>query len=103
MQCSVTNAIYWSISSTTEQPAYKYLQKYPCAWYCPKCHEGIILFTTISNEELYQTNQGCKINFTAVTKQAFPNQDLIDQVNDVEDNPMIGKVSTKYYGPYKVL
>ena len=81
---------------------YKYLQKCSYAWYCPKCYESIIPFTTISNEELYQTNQGRKIKFTAVTKKASPNQDLIDQFNDAMDDPMSGKFSTKYYEPHEL-
>ena len=80
---------------------YKYQQKCPYAWYCQKCHEGIIPFT-ISNEELYQKNQGRKIKFEAVTKKASPNQDLIDQLNDAMDHPMSGKLSTKYYEPYEL-
>ena len=70
---------------------YKYLQKYSYAWHCPKCYEGIIPFTTISYEELYQTNQRPKTKFTAVTKKAFPNQDLIDQLNDAMDDPISEK------------
>ena len=80
----------------------KFLQKCSYAWYCPKCYEGIIPFTTVSNEELYQTNQGRKIKFTAVTKKASPNQDLIDQLNDALDDPMSGNFLTKYYEPYEV-
>ena len=81
---------------------YKYLQKCSYVWYCPKCFESIIPFTTISNEELYQTNQGRKIKFTAVTKKASPNQDLIDQLNDTMDDPMSGKFSTKYYESHEL-
>ena len=55
------------------------LQTYGC--YCLKCYEGIILFTTISNQELYHANQGCKIKLTVGTKKAFSNQNLTDQLN----------------------
>ena len=79
-----------------------FLQNCSYAWYCPRCCEGIIPFTTVSNEELFQTNQGCKIKFTAVTKKASPNQDLIDQLNDALDDPMSGKFLTKYFDPYEL-
>ena len=38
----------------------------------------------------------------AVTKKTFPNQDIIDQLNDAVDNPMSERISTKYYEPYKI-
>ena len=72
---------------------YKYLQKCSSIWYCLKCYEETILFTTISNNKLYQTNQGCKINFTAITKKDFLKQDLINQLNDAMDDPMAENVS----------
>ena len=67
---------------------YKYLQK--CSL---KCYEETILFTTISNNKLYQTNEGCKIKFTAITKKDFLKQDLINQLNDAMDDPMDENVS----------
>ena len=81
---------------------YNYLQIVSYVWHCPKYHEGIIPFTTISNEELYKINQGRKIKFTAVTKKDFPNQDFIDQLNGTMDDPISEKISTKYYEPYEL-
>ena len=51
---------------------YKYLQKCASAWYCLKCYEELIPFTTVTNKELYQTNQGQKIKYTVVTKMVSP-------------------------------
>ena len=67
-----------------------------------KCYEGIIPFATISNEQLRETNQGCKIKFTAVTEKTFPNQDLTDQLNHAMDDPISGKFSAKYHEPYEL-
>ena len=65
---------------------YKYLQKSSYAWYCPKCYESIIPFTTISNEKLYQTNQGCKIKLTAVTKKASEPYELTPLMESTTNN-----------------
>ena len=81
---------------------YKYLQKCSSAWYCLKCYQELISFTTISNKELYQMNQGQKIKFTVITKMVSPSQDLIDQLNDAMDDPMSENISTKYYELYQL-
>ena len=47
---------------------YTFLQKSPTTLYCIKCSEDIFRFGTISNEELFKTNQGSKIKFTVLTK-----------------------------------
>ena len=39
---------------------YKFPQKSSFAWYCIICFEDIILFSTISNKKLYETNLGKK-------------------------------------------
>ena len=75
---------------------YKYLQKCFSAWYCLKWYEELIPFITISNKELYQTNQGEQIKFTSITKMVSPSQDLIDQLKDAMDDPMSENISTKY-------
>ena len=77
---------------------YESLQKSPSAWYCIKCFEDIVPFETISNEELFKTNQGSKIKFTVLTKNhPTPSQDLTDQLNKAVDDPSSGTVSNKYY------
>ena len=81
---------------------YKYLQKCSSAWYCLKCYKELIPFTTFSNKELYQMNQGQKIKFTAITKMISPSQDLIDQLNDAMDEPMSENISSKYCEPYEL-
>ena len=69
---------------------------------CLALSKGITPFTTISNEELYRTNQGCKMKFTAVTEKASPNQDFIYQLNDAIDDHISIKFSTKYNEPYEL-
>ena len=50
---------------------YKFLQKSLVPWYCMKCLEEIIPFSSVSNEELCQTNQGKTIKFKAITKKSL--------------------------------
>ena len=76
------------------------MQKISSAWYCIKCFEEIVPFGTISNEELFETNQGSKIKFTVLTKHHTPpSQDLIDQLNEAMDDPSSDTVSSKYHEP----
>ena len=64
------------------------------------CFEDIVTFGTISNEELFETNQGSKIKFTVLTKHPTPpSQDLIDQLNEAMDDPSSETVSSKYCEP----
>ena len=82
---------------------YKFLQKNSSVWYCIKCFEDIVPFGTISNEELFKTNQGSKINFTVLTKNyTTPSQDLFKQLNEAMDEPSSGTASSKYYEPYEL-
>ena len=79
---------------------YKCLQKSPSAWYCIKCFEDIVPFGTISNDELFKTNQGSKLEFTVLKKNhTSSSQDLIDQINEAMDIPSPETVSSKYYEP----
>ena len=79
---------------------YKFLQKSPTTLYCIKCSEDIFRFGTISNEELFKTNQGSKIKFTVLTKNhTSPSQDLINRLNETMDDPSSATVSSKYYEP----
>ena len=65
-----------------------------------KCFEDIVPFGTISNEELFKTNQGSKIKFTVLTKNhTSPSQDLIDQLSKAMDDPSSETVFSKYYEP----
>ena len=83
---------------------YKFLQKSPSAWFCTKCFEDIVPFGTISNEELFKTNQGFRIKFTVLTKHHTPpSQDLIDQLNEAMGDPSSDTVSSKYYKPCELL
>ena len=47
---------------------YKFLWKSSFALYCIKCFENIIPFLTISNKNLYETNQGKKEKIEVLTK-----------------------------------
>ena len=82
---------------------YKFLQKSPLAWYCIKYFEDIDI-VTISNQELFKTNQGSKIKLTVLTKHHTPpSQDLTDQLNKAMDDPSSETVSSKYYEPCELL
>ena len=60
------------------------------------------MFTTISNKELYQTNQRQKIKFTDITKMVSTSQGLTDQLNHAMNDPMSENILTKYYEPYEL-
>ena len=67
---------------------YKFLQKSSFTWYCVKCFEDIIPFSTISDHELFQTNKGKNIKFKVLTKKnILTNHDLIDKLNNAMDDP----------------
>ena len=97
VQCDKCHLWVHMKCSRINPQTYKFLQKCSYAWYCPKCYEGTFPFATVSNEELYQTNQGRKIKSQLLQKKASTNHDLIDQLNGVLDDPMSGNFSTKYY------
>ena len=79
---------------------YKFLQKSSFVWYCIKCLENIIPFSTISDHELFQTNKGKKIKFKVLTKKnILTNHYLIDKLNNAMDDPESEMLSSKYYEP----
>ena len=83
---------------------YKHLQNCSCTWYCLKCYEELIPFTTISDKELYQMNPGQKIKLSYYKNGYYsysPIQDFIDQLNNAMDDPVPENISTKYYEPYE--
>ena len=82
---------------------YKFLLKSSFAWHCIKCFEDIIPFSTMSDNELSQTNKGKKIKFQVSTKKnVFTNHDLIDKLNNAMDDPESEMLSSKYYEPNEV-
>ena len=82
---------------------YKFLQKSSFAWYCIKCFEDIIPFSTISHNELSQTNEGKKIKFKVLTKKnILTNHDLIGKLNNAINDPESEMLSSKYYEPNKM-
>ena len=54
---------------------YKFLQKSSFAWYCIKCFEDIIPFSTISNKSLSETNLRKKEKFKVLTKKVLSRND----------------------------
>ena len=63
---------------------------------------SIIPFPTISNYKLYETNVGKIIKFKALTrKQNSKNQDVIEKLNNVMDDPEPEIVSRKYFEPHE--
>ena len=79
---------------------HKFLQKSSFAWYCIKCFENIIPFSTISGHELSKTNKGKKMKSNVLTKKnILTNHDLIDKLNNAMDDPESEMLSSKYYEP----
>ena len=66
MPFSVTATFIWVYikCNRINTQTYKFLQKCSAAWYCTKCSEKIYPFLNISNEELFETNQGKNKVFT---------------------------------------
>ena len=72
--------------------------KCSAAWYCIKCSEEIYPFSNISNEELFETNQGKNIKFKVFTqKNSEQNIDLIDTLNKAMDDPDSKMMTAKYF------
>ena len=75
-----------------------FYKKSSAAWYCIKCSEEIYPFLNISNEELFETNQGKNIKFKVFTKKiSEQNTDLIDTLNKAMDDPDSQMTTAKYY------
>ena len=73
------------------------IQKNSAAWYCIKCSEKIYPFSNISNEELFETNQGKNIKFKVFTQlNSEQNIDLIDTLNKAMDDPDSKMMTAKY-------
>ena len=104
MQYNVTNTSYRYILNVIKL-AYKhykltFLQKSPFAWYCIKCFEDIIPFSTISDNEIYQSNKGKKIKFKVLTKKnILTKHDLVDKLNNSMGVPESEMLYNKYYEP----
>ena len=82
---------------------YKFLQKSSATWYCIKCSEEIYPFLNISNEELFETNEGKNIKFKVFTKKnSKQNNDLIDKLNKAIDDPDSEMMTAKYHEPDKI-
>ena len=100
LQCSNCHLWVHIKYSRINLRTYKYLQKCSSVWYYLKYYEDIIPFTTISNKKLHQTNYGCEIKSTAITKKVLRSQDLIYLLNNAIDNPISENNSAKYYELY---
>ena len=68
VQCDKCYIWVYIKCNKTNLQTYKCLQETPSVWYCIKCFEDIVPFRTISNKELFKTNQGSKTKFTVLTK-----------------------------------
>ena len=80
-----------------------FYKKSSAAWYCIKCSEEIYPFLNISNEELFETNQGKNIKFKVFTKKSSKqNIDLIDKLNKAMDDPDSETMTAKYYEPDEI-
>ena len=57
IQCDYCN-IWVMLNVTGLTQTCNFLPKSSAGWYCIKCSEGMYPFLNISNEELFETNQG---------------------------------------------
>ena len=92
IQCDNCNIwVHFKCNKINTQ-TYKFLQKSSEAWYCIKCPEEIYSFSNISNEDLFETNQGKNIKFKVFTqKSSKQNNDLIDTLNNAHSKMMAAK------------
>ena len=82
IQCDNCNIWVHVKCNKINTQTYTFLQKSSAAWYCIKCSEEIYPFLNISNEELFETNQGKNVKFKVFTKKnSEQNIDLIDTLN----------------------
>ena len=82
IQCDNCNIWVHVKCNKINTKTYKFLQKSSAAWYCIKCSEEIYPFLNISNEKLFETNQGKNVKFKVFTKKnSEQNIDLIDTLN----------------------
>ena len=98
IQCDNCNIWVHIKCNKINTQTYKFLQKSSAAWYCIKCSEEIYPFSNISNEELFETNQGKNIKFKVFTqKNSEQNIDLIDTLNKAMDDPDSEMMTARYY------
>ena len=103
IQCDNCNIWVHIKCNKINTQTYKFLQKSSAAWYCIKCSEEIYPFSNISNEELFETNQGKNIKFKVFTqKNSEQNIDLIDTLNKAMDDPDSEIMAAKYYEPDEI-
>ena len=66
---------------------YRFLQQCRAQWFCCKCLQNTMPFGDLTDHELFQTLQGKKIKFTAVTQSSIkPYKNLINDLNSSIDN-----------------
>ena len=88
IQCDDCNIWVHAKCNRINTQRYKFLQKSSATWYCIKCSEEIYPFLNMSNEELFETNQGKNIKFKVFTQKNYEqNIDLIDTLNKAMDYP----------------
>ena len=98
IQCDSCNIWVKVKCNKINTQTYTFLQKSSAAWYCIKCSEEIYPFSNISNEELFETNQGKNIKFKVFTqKNSEQNIDLIDTLNKAMDDPDSEMMTARYY------
>ena len=98
IQCDSCNIWVKVKCNKINTQTYTFLQKSSAAWYCIKCSEEIYPFSNISNEELFETNQGKNIKFKVFTqKKSEQKIDLIDTLNKAMDDPDSKMMTAKYF------
>ena len=77
IQCDSCNLWIQIKCNKINPQTYKHFQNNNAQWYCIKCFANIIRFTKLSNQQLFETNQGEKIKFKAITKPLFSDNSLM--------------------------
>ena len=78
------------------------LQNSSAEWYCIKCFVNITPFSKLSNQHLFETKQGKKIKFKAITKPLSSDHSLIDELNLAIDVTNNDHVASKYFKPNEI-
>ena len=102
IQCDNYNIWVYVKCNKINTQRYKFLQKSSAACYCIKCSEEIYPFLNISNEELFETNQGKKQKIQSFLLKKILNIDLIDTLTKAMVDPDSEMMTVKYYEPDEI-
>ena len=103
IQCDNCNIWVHVKCNKINRQTYNFLLLSSAALHFIRCSEEIYAFLNISNEELFETNQGKNMKFKVFTqKNSEQNIDLVDALNKAMDDPDSKMMTAKYYEPDKI-